>query len=91
MKVCAHINSGPFTNSHEYFDSIDAAENYFREFIIDSPYRSGVTDDDGCYVMDIYPRYSDGQSCACDSAMNFHDYPMVRLSVGKFGGLHRER
>lgn len=60
MRVCAHINFGPYTNGHERFDSVDQAISY-------------------------YP-----QCDQCDSAANYHDYPMSRYVVGPRGGLAKE-
>jgi hypothetical protein len=34
--------------------------------------------------MDLYPQCGD-----CDSAMNFHDYPMVRYELGQRGGIKK--
>lgn len=86
MRVCAHINFGPYTNGHERSDSVDQAISYSRKEVVDSPFIHGSTEEsDGCYVMDLYP-----QCDQCDSAANYHDYPMSRYVVGPRGGLAKE-
>ena len=92
MKVCAHINYGPHQNGHQRFDTVARAVDYFRREVADNPYRHGSTEEsDGCYVMDLYPEADEnGEPCGCDSAMNFHDYPMTRYSVGPRGGVQRQ-
>ena len=86
MKVCAHINYGPFSNGHERFDTVAAALDYFRNEVIDNPYRSGVgsDDSDGCYTIDLYP-----QCDMCSSVECYHDYPMSRHDIGPRGGLRK--
>lgn len=85
MKVCAHINYGPFQNGHERFDSIGAALEFFREKVVDNRYREGTTDDaDGCYTIDLNEQCDD-----CSSMENYHDYPMLRYDVGPRGGLRK--
>jgi hypothetical protein len=88
MKVCAWINTGPFQNRNERFDSIAEAVDYFRREVADPCSRQGycTDDNDGCYVMDLYE-----QCDRCAPMMNFHDHPMVRYSVGPRCGLRRER
>jgi hypothetical protein len=82
MKVCAHINYGPFNRGHERFDSVGSAVAYFAREIAGEDFGTGTDEQ----VMDLYPVCDD-----CDGAVNFHDYPMVRYSVGPRGGIRRER
>ena len=93
MRVCAHINYGPFTNGQRKFDSIKQAIDYFRTEVVDNYYRSGTTDEsDGCYVMHLYhpfDQYS-GESCECDNTSNYHDYPFAAYSVGPRNGLRKD-
>lgn len=89
--VCAHIVTQPFQHERHRFGSIADAVAYFRRHVVASPY--GAEPVPGEYpIMDLYPeRDENGIACGCDSAMNFHDYPMVRYSVGPRGGIVRER
>jgi len=86
MKVCAHINYGPFNNGHERFDSVEDAVKYFREDVAGKDYGTGL----GTYgvdgqTMNLYPQCDD-----CMRDMCFHDYPMARYAVGLRGGIRRE-
>lgn len=93
MRICAHINHGPFQNGRKRFDSIREAVEYFRAEVLDNYYTPGPDalseeERDGLYIMDIYPELDDdGKPCECDDAMNFHDYPMRRYGMGPRGGL----
>lgn len=82
MKVCAHINTGPHTNWHERFDSIADAVTAFRQVLDDTGVRRG---DGEHYTLDVFDQCGD-----CDSAMNFHDWPLVRFVLGPRGGIRRE-
>lgn len=87
MRVCAHINYGPFNNGHKRFDTIALALGYFRAEVIDNPYRSGTSDEeDGCYTIDLYP-----QCARCTGTECWHDYPMARYDVGPRNGLRSVR
>jgi hypothetical protein len=94
MKVCAHINYGPFTNGHKMFPSIKAATEYFYDEVVKSPYIAGTTDEsDGCYVMYLYrpfDQFASDQPCQCDNATNYHDYPFAAYSVGPRYGLRKD-
>lgn len=87
MKVCAHINYGPFNNGHERFDSIAEAVEYFRSKVAGVDYGTGLGSREygDEQNMDLYPQCSD-----CSSGMCFHDYPMVRYAVGPRGGIRKE-
>jgi hypothetical protein len=81
MKVCAHMNLGPFQNDHERFGSVAAALDFFRDSLQDM----GIDKGDGDhYVIDLYPECSE-----CSYGMNFHDYPMARYELGPRGGLSK--
>ncbi len=80
MKVCAHINYGPFNNDVERFDSIGAAVSFFRREVAGDDFGTGTADQ----CMDVYPQCDD-----CVSGMNFHDYPMARFEPGRRGGIRR--
>ena len=81
MKVCAHINGGPFQRWHERFASVALAVEAFRVSMAELSVKTG---DGEHYTLDLYPQCDD-----CDSAMNFHDWPMTRFQLGPRGGLQR--
>lgn len=86
MKICAHMNLGPYSNHHARFDTIADAVNTFRNEL-ESFYGTleGILDrtgEDNAPVVDVYPQCND-----CDSHMNFHDYPMARYALGPRGGI----
>lgn len=72
MKVCAHINLGPFNNVYQRFSSMKEAKEYFVNRIAGTDYGTGT--DFQC--MDLYPRCD-----SCSSAACFHDYPLARYEV----------
>lgn len=88
MKVCAHMNLGPFIHNHYRFDSIATGISGFRRELIRhhgsthgiQPFADGY--DMPC--VDFYPQCED-----CNSQMNFHDYPMSRYQVGSRGGIRK--
>jgi hypothetical protein len=80
VKVCAAINLGPFNRTHKRFDTIGEAVRYFTDEVAGVDYGTGVDDQ----VMDLYPQCED-----CYSGATFHDYPMVRYTVGPRGGVVR--
>ena len=82
MQVCAHINYGPHNHGHKRFRTIADAVHYFGRDVAGEDYGTGTDEQ----VMDLFPQCPD-----CTSGMNFHDYPMVRYSVGPRGGIVRER
>ncbi|QNJ59254.1 hypothetical protein SEA_MRMIYAGI_40 [Mycobacterium phage MrMiyagi] len=88
MKVCAHMNLGPFKNHHERFESASDAVENFREsleaFYGDLKGIVERTGEDYRPSLDLYPECSD-----CNSHMNFHDYPMTRYEVGNRGGIRK--
>lgn len=86
MKVCAHMNLGPYQNAHFRADSTSEAIEFFKNSLV-SIYgntKNAYTDNQEPPVMDIYQQCDD-----CDAMMNFHDYPMTRYEVGKFGGIKK--
>ncbi len=88
MKVCAHINYGPYANGHKRFDSISSALAYFREEVVGNPYLTTEYDDayeiSNYGIIDLYP-----QCDSCQDSMCFHDYPMARYGIGRRGGLRK--
>ena len=88
MKVCAHMNTGPFSNEHSVFDSIGDAISEFRD-ILDAKYGNlsdilERTGEEYAPALDVYPACGD-----CNSQMNFHDHPMSRYQVGPRGGIRK--
>lgn len=81
MKVCAHIQFGPFNNGHERFDTIGEARAYFRNTVAGNDFGTGTDEQ----TMDLYPQCTD-----CTSGMNFHDWPMTRWVVTEKGTIRME-
>jgi len=91
MRVCAHINYGPWNNGHERFATVADAVEHFRNLDAD-PYGPVSEVVPGEHpVMDIYPELTDGVACDCTATMNFHDYPAARYVFGPLGGVVRQR
>jgi len=87
-KYCAHINLGPWNRMQRYFPTIGAAVDYFRSEIRGEDFGTGTEDQ----VIDLYiakDQHSD-EKCECNESENYHDYPLVRYSVGPRGGVVRE-
>ncbi len=80
MKVCAHINYGPFNHGHKRFGSVSAAVRYFTSEVAGTDYGTGT--DEQC--LDVFPQCED-----CTSGMCFHDYPMARYELGPRGGVRK--
>lgn len=78
MKVCAHINYGPFNHGYKAFDSVSDAVRYFRSEVAGIDYGTGTDEQ----VMDVYPQCDE---CSRDEC--YHDYPMARYAIGKRGGV----
>lgn len=89
MKVCAHMNLGPFSHHHSVANTISEAVENFRDSL-DAFYGdlSGIlerTGEDNAPTLDLYPACDD-----CSAQMCFHDYPMSRYTVGPRGGIRKE-
>ena len=80
MKVCAAINYGPFNHGHKRFDTIREAVRYFTNEVAGVDWGTGTDEQ----VMDLYPQCDD-----CTDGETYHDYPMVRYTVGPRGGVVR--
>ncbi|ANA87343.1 hypothetical protein PBI_KAMPE_111 [Gordonia phage Kampe] len=89
MKICAHINLSPYDHDHKRFDSVNEAKQY----LYDAYHRHGLVDEGSKYYPNDYEQYHTAcidyypQCDECDSAMNFHDYPMGRIVIGARGGI----
>lgn len=81
MKVCAHINLGPFNREHQRFDSIAKAVDYFRREVAGKDFGTGESGQ----ALWINEQCSD-----CERDMNFHDYPYAVYEVGPRGGVRKE-
>jgi len=82
MKVCAHINYGPFNNGHKRFDSSEEAVAYFTAEVAGVDFGTGLGDvEEGtAQTIDLYPQCDD-----CKDGENYHDYPMSRYHADSAG------
>lgn len=94
VKVCAHMNLGPFTHLYTKAPSMAQAIRKFRREVerhygvLDSSIAE-IRGTDMMPCVDLYPACPDGGDLCCTSHENFHDYPMARYEVGVRGGIKK--
>lgn len=80
MKVCAHIQLGPFNREHKRFNTIRHAITYFTNEVAGIDFGTG-TSEQSMWLNEQCPD--------CWSEANFHEFPIVIVQVGPRGGIVR--